>query len=642
MGKSYEAAIVKTEPKKSYESAIVGNKMGMDEVMDPGYLAESAEDMVVPAIQGATLQYGDDALRLVNKDAGDKLQEAQTEAQKRSPWAAFGGETLGEYANPLTRVSGKARNFALAIAKSIGSSNPTEMITDTPEQRGERLKKGIVKAGTAGATSLAADVTMGFLSRPFKLPADVKRAKVLGAGVTEFGETGINNREKIARQLKEKGFFSNRPVEFDTKTMKFVPSKDKANKLLLEKPTAEKLLGRASGAQKRLHDEQIAILDDARKKGALVPVEDVIAQLEERAADWISKGGKAVKKDVRAQKISDELESLYGDLIGMMRGKKGEDLALEPEDVMHWVNEGMPPGIKLYIDPVDLAGWKSGLQAQATFGKDSLLKDIPDMDEFYSDLSHNMNEVIFKHVPDKRLQANGMSQHELLVAMKDLKNKVRKQKGTGLDSPPSLLAGGGSTGRMEAIAAEELGGDDAGMLFRANLQDGANKMMNNPTGLDIVDGMLSPILKHIPGMSKQLMHGVPREIGKPPMQERKQGPSASFRIPRNSSKFLEFGPQIIEKLSQVDPNMANMVQQTIAHNPDNIPDIVQELSQKIPQLFDKDPYNRVDGKIMDQTSKMKAIGDTMARLGLSNTQKIKIIDDLNVTGVFPDFPSQGA
>jgi hypothetical protein len=158
-----------------------------------------------------------------------------------------------------------------------------------------------------------------------------------------------------------------------------------------------------------------------------------------------------------------------------------------------------------------------------------------------------------------------------------------------------------------------------------------------------VDKMLSPILRQIPGYGKQLLHGGAREIGKPPIHKR--GPQAmgpAKKIPRTSTGVLEYGPMVIEKIASVDPMAAQTLQEVLVSRPDEIPDAIMELSQKMPQLFEKDPYNRVDGKIMDPGSKMKAIGDTMARVGLTNTQKIKIIDDLNMTGIFPDFPAQEA
>jgi hypothetical protein len=626
--RAYEKAIVKDVPQqdevktKSYAPAVVspaGNKFGED--MPPGSLDNVIEDAGVAALQGGTAQYADDALDLVDPKLGDAVREAQKTGQERSPVTSFIAETAGEQANPLLRAGSLRKNFLATIAKVFGSSED-KLSLDTA-----------TSAGVAGLVDLGADILLKNLKIPFANEPKTLRSRVAGASTTEFKDIGINDRETVAENAHKMNLFTGRPVEFDLDDLKF--KRAKSEPLLLEKPTSQVLQARAKKAVDKMKREYDFIVGVADKSAIQIPAKDLVTAIEQTFAQY-AQGARGRK---RLAELEPHLEDLYEDV-----------LTLIPGNMSHAQRRSL--GVPPIIDPKTVQGnvslkklaeWKSHLQDEATYGKDSLLKDIPYIEDFYADLAYKVNQVIQMNVPGqtKRLQDLGRGMHDLLIVQRDLKHKIARQKATGLVNPPSLLQGRqGSYYAQKFLESLPLGSTDEGLLNRAAVQEVAGKVKDAaPEAVQFL---------------RQGLEGVPREFGKA-MSPKEGDPGRApqsipnipemllkAKIPRTTEAVLKNQKVVLAKIAQQDPtgNFYHMFKEMIEERPDELPQFLPKMIQMSPQFFEADPYQRVDNKILDQNLKLKAINDTMRREDLTSTEKIEIIDNLNRTGEFLDYKKE--
>lgn len=82
------------------------------------------------------------------------------------------------------------------------------------------------------------------------------------------------------------------------------------------------------------------------------------------------------------------------------------------------------------------------------------------------------------------------------------------------------------------------------------------------------------------------------------------------------------------------PEMFEAVKDVYENNPENLGELAQVLAMKMPHFFEKDKYNRFDGRILTEKDKSQAIKDTLLRKDVDAIAQGKIITLLNREGLF--------
>lgn len=111
---------------------------------------------------------------------------------------------------------------------------------------------------------------------------------------------------------------------------------------------------------------------------------------------------------------------------------------------------------------------------------------------------------------------------------------------------------------------------------------------------------------------------------------------SNYQIPRDANEILK-NPQIaIAKIAQVtnDKNLISSVTEALENHPEKLDALMPALTMQFPNIFEADPYQRVNGKILDPIIREKAKSDIMAS-GKTNTEKMMLINGINKDGSLP-------
>ena len=107
-------------------------------------------------------------------------------------------------------------------------------------------------------------------------------------------------------------------------------------------------------------------------------------------------------------------------------------------------------------------------------------------------------------------------------------------------------------------------------------------------------------------------------------------------IPRTTKGILKYKDLIIEKAySELPESEAYGIMETLNKMPEKIPDILPALSMLFPEKFDKDKYDRIDGKVPPNLRE-KARRDIMLDKSVNSYQKKEKLRVLNTTGELYD------
>lgn len=167
------------------------------------------------------------------------------------------------------------------------------------------------------------------------------------------------------------------------------------------------------------------------------------------------------------------------------------------------------------------------------------------------------------------------------------------------------------------------------------LLDSANRVYNRQTVPDLVAGSLqnnkNAAIVNIPNIQEQMK-----------MQKGLVQNLADYQIPRDSDEILANPKVVLAKLAQVtnDPKIIGMVKEVVDSHPERLQDILGPLTIQFPNIFESDPYSRINGKIahpdpmIRQQLIHKAYQD-VNNSGLTNTEKALLKDGLNRDGSLP-------
>lgn len=140
------------------------------------------------------------------------------------------------------------------------------------------------------------------------------------------------------------------------------------------------------------------------------------------------------------------------------------------------------------------------------------------------------------------------------------------------------------------------------------------------------------IIRSIPQATRELRGREPQSVEEAPLAEQLM----RTPLPRNSEEALEKKDFVLAKVAQQAPEMFDHVKEVMENQPEALPEIMPALVMAAPNLFTRDKYNRVDGKILDPQLKELATKDTMDNDELSYLNKTLILNKLNKTGQFDD------
>lgn len=107
----------------------------------------------------------------------------------------------------------------------------------------------------------------------------------------------------------------------------------------------------------------------------------------------------------------------------------------------------------------------------------------------------------------------------------------------------------------------------------------------------------------------------------------------SYRIPRDSAQIMEQKDFVASKIGkEMGPQFSADLQKI--DDPDAIKLFLRQIEQVRPDIFEKDPYSRMDGIIEHPILKQKALEDTMKNGGLSVLDKANTVEDLLINNRF--------
>jgi competence protein ComGF len=102
-------------------------------------------------------------------------------------------------------------------------------------------------------------------------------------------------------------------------------------------------------------------------------------------------------------------------------------------------------------------------------------------------------------------------------------------------------------------------------------------------------------------------------------------------LPRSTDEILQKKDFVLEKIRLQAPNLYPHAAEIIKNQPEMLDEFLAGAIVKFPFIFEKDKYNRVNGKIIDPMLQEKARKDITRKQGISNTEKVAMYHRLNIT-----------
>lgn len=576
-----------------------------EETMKEGYL-DTPKDFAFAAGQGMTYNLLDEGIGRVKsitdpsktyEQHRDEVREDWAEARERSPIATVAGEITGGVISPVNKI----------LRPGLGVKNIIQAAGEGAAQAygasdKEDLKGQAIDAAKGAGINAVTGAGMNYVTKRFSKSPNAMRAEVLGTKPKDYIVDGPGDRKKIVERITETGMLKNRKMEYDVDQMKFVQkNKSKFQIDELEKNTEERLLSRAQDAVEKLQNKKEQhygkLLD-----GRFVSNVDV-DQMTAEIADEFTKRGLMKGPMSRQEAAAKIRENIYDQLMVNGQGSTSK-FSLREIDMLKRMSQ----------------------EDVKNFSKS--LSELGDNEELARITSRKLKNLVEDRIGDSGFAKINSAQHDFLTVADDLKGKIR-----GLElAPPSrqhlektnavegMLDGllGGSQGRLDTAARKEwwqknipspvravvpYAAEEApGAIYRQNFEG------KSPTG-----NWRTP--QGIPDMN------IPEELIRTP-------------LPRTTEGLIEKKAFVLAKVAQIMPEMFEAVKDTFDREPERLGEIAQVLSMKAPQHFERDKYNRFDGRILSEKDKAQAIKDTLLRKDMSSIDQSKIITKLNQTGEF--------
>lgn len=549
---------------------------------------EAAPDLALLGAQGASFGLLDEGAGALEHMKGgdytrgrDEAREGIQEARDRRGLLGDATEAAGSMvtsvAVPALRGGTFLKELGLAALQGVGEAPEME---DIPKQV---AKSAIVSAGSQAIVKGAAKTMFGN-------PNDIL-ANTSGARGINFrnGETPMKDPGEVAKRLDSLGFFKLGDRRFDAGTKTFVPNTAPGHSKLdayLKPQSLEIFNERAHKATSILGDQNMLLL-----KGKKIPVREVDDVLIDTAYDFIPEGSDVAS---RANQAVDLVREVVNDLKARGAIQNGRIDASEIQKVKQFLQKKVQ---KSYANQAMSDITNEGVEARRMYAT-------------------KLDQLLDKY-GGKEYAANNDLMHDLFLQKEMIHNKSSRMRGETV-SGPKLTRPSISDRVMDTVDTPAVGVGRARvgqMLESAPGKAGMDFL--NRTPVEIINNHERPVMNRTP----QSEPNIPEQLIRTP-------------LPRTTEGLLKNKNFVLSKIAQMMPEMLEGVKDIYDNDPDQLAELAPVIAQKMPHFFQKDKYNRFDGRIMAEADKQKAIHDTLGDTRLSTIEQAKIITRLNKEGMY--------
>lgn len=541
-------------------------------------------DLLKLGAQGATYGHLDELQGVGAEMMGGDYTQARDEARKGIAESRkktgllgdvmeMGGSMLTSVAVPSLRGGTFIKEVALAGLQGEGEA---EEMSDVPRQA------GLSMAISAGTQSIVKGIANKIVGKPEDILANTAGARGINY---RDGATDMKDPGEVAKRLDQLGFFKMGERGFDPNTKTFVLSPNPAASKLdqfLKPQTLDTFLERAEKATQMLGQQNQQLL-----KGKKIPISEVDNVLVNTAFSFIPDGADVT---ARTRAAVDLVQEIVADLRarGAVKGN--------------------------YIDAAEVQKAKQFLQQKVhkTYKAQGLADITNDGVEARRQYATELDKLLDKYGGTEYAKNNDLM-HDLFLQKEMIHNKSSRMRG-------------------ESVSGAK--------LQRPTLMDHAADIIDTPM-IGVGRARMGQALETAPG--KVLMDGVnrmPVEVynnhqGRKP-QSVANLPEELIRtpLPRTTAALMEKKNFVLAKIAQMAPEMLEAVKDTYDRDPEMLSELAPVIAMKMPHFFERDKYNRFDGRIMSEQDKAKAIKDTLGDTRLSTIEQAKIISRLNKEGLY--------
>jgi hypothetical protein len=599
-GSDLEAKKAKYVEPGSYTETMQKQK-DLDRGVGPAVI-DAVPDLALLGAHGASMDFLDEAAggaaSLVGGDyesARNLVRNKVDEARERRGLLGTAVETAGSVLSTAVLPGGAlkggakvVRELGLAATQGLGSA---ETMEDAPMDMALSTGVSALSQGTVGALKKTVADPKDILARSAGARGtDFRRAELLDNFSFDIQDK-VKDPAGIASRLDAMGFYKSGDRTFDPSTRKFVlnPTKGKME-AMFQAPTLESYLFRTQQAVNLLSDENNKLI-----KGKKVPMMDVLNTLKDTHDEFIPKGFGVEGRGVTAMDLYDEV------IEEMVRRK--------------WVKGS---GAGQWVDAENIQELKQliGKKVKDTY-KAKGVSDIKNETVEAMRRQYTKLDQLLDTVGGDKYANNNDTMRDLLAQKELIHWKSGGDRGRSMSSPGPIRES-----MLDQI--KNMWGDPAIAVPRANV----GEFLETPAG-DVMD----TYMKRAPVefMNEQRPRQRPVDMkGVPNIPEQ----LIRTPLPRNTQQLQEKKPFVLAKIAQMMPEMFDAVKDVFDNNPENLGELAQVISMQMPHVFEKDKYNRFDGRILSEKDKQMAIKDTLLRKDINSIQQAKIITKLNQEGIF--------
>lgn len=544
-----------------------------------------------------------DKAKIYGDNLKQKMRGRYETARERSPYAYYGAEILTPSVGDVVGAGSASRlNILQKFIRSGMAQAPVAAYgySDENEVGSDELALSSIVGGVAG------DLPRKVVTQRIKNPRTI-RQQFLGATKLSFAERGRLKREAVDKFLEEKGFYKGmgkKRLSIDddlniVKTNRKIPKDMRPEEVMLE--NAESIVGKASNKV----DNALYTLSDS-ERGSAYTLDSFLKNnaIKSTLFDMVnsSKGGAEALKAYNSVVSHIKNSFATGELSNM-----GETLNL------YQLNQ-----LKRELQTL-------GKKSLTSSGEDTVKSDaFAKMSTAVKEMIENEANAIQSGAGDYIRHANEI-QSNLLAQSNDLVKKVGYEKASTMSLPYLSMAGIMTAGAKDAVSTPWFAKKRVALgRFREN-----NPVLSDIIGADIknlpID--IANIIVNSPGGdngrspdSIGQMNNIPKMLANTP-------------IPRDSKLILKNKEFVKAKVAMSMPDALPSLEQALDDNPAALDDALPILIQMAPNLFERDTYNRINGKMYDPQDRIKALKDIYQDEEMSNTEKAMISNNIALKGM---------
>lgn len=582
---------------------------GLTPSKEGDYTIETLSDLGVGASQGASDNLADEiygaARAAVDQASGaesqydedyvkyrDEARDRFSLAKERSPYATGFGELGASFVAPSSWIPGGRGLKGLVRGAGEGAA-----LSYAASEQEEGFDPNVLIGGALGAGS----GMLGNLYQKFnkKTPTET-RATALGFGKKEM-QRGAGGRNVVDR-IKDSNILHRGLVEWDPKKAKFIKKRRTISEIdELNDPFERRVVNRLNTAISGIQKEKEEVFGPIMQQ-KMVSEKELDDLFTEAAKEYIDRGiDKSIEKKIEnVQKLS---SNIRGSLLNDLSDKISFDSVGRPIPPMY--NLQMVDKIKRKVQ-----------QDVNNYAK--ALGDVSEKDEMLRIVARKFKNLIEDKIDDPKFNDLNAKQHDFLTLLDPAQDQLDKMATAGSDarfSRPGVLE----------TAWEGLTGEQEGALKRANFIEGYQKYAPQqirrmmPEAVQKTPGVLfrQQIQENDRGGRRPqsispAIRSIPEEVVKTP-------------LPRNGEELLQKKNLTLAKFAQQAPEAYEDVKYLMEEDPEAFLELIPQIAQKVPHLFQRDKYNSFNGRIIDPTMMQRAISDIHQNKQMNNFQKSEAI-----------------